>query len=170
MTTPNIIVADKTPYIEKLDQKLGYQYMFLRPRRWGKSTFLQTLAVYYNKAKKDSFNDIFGQLYIGKHPTPARSSLLILLFDFSSISCLGDRPRTQVNFDRVIDTSLRRFLLENAKFLGDPDIEKLMEGNGSQCLERVLVSSSALGEPSASLTNYSGTCRWEGRETFRWGR
>ena len=86
VTKPNAIFADKTMYIAKFDQEEEYQYMFLRPRRWG--NFLQTLGSYYDKGNKDSFDEIFGQLYIGKHPTPYRSSLLCLLFDFSSISVI----------------------------------------------------------------------------------
>ena len=52
--------------------------MYLRPRRWDKSTFLQTLPNYYGKNKADEFEDTFDQLYTGKHPTPSRSSLLVL--------------------------------------------------------------------------------------------
>ena len=147
VTKPNIIIIDKTRYIAKLDQKAEYQYMFLRPPRWGKSTFLQTLARYYDKSSKDMFDDTFGWQYIGKHPTPYRSSLLVLVFDFSSISVLGTHDRTMADFDRVITTSLCRFLATNAKFLGDPSVENLMHGNGTECLERVLVGSSAFGDP-----------------------
>ena len=126
VTEPNTIIADKTMYITKLDREEEYQYVSLRPRRWGKSAFLQTLGSYYDKGNKDSFDEIFGQLYIGKHPTPYRSSLLCLLFDFSSISVI-ELMRMMGDFDRVISASLRRFLVKNAKFLGDPDIERLMK-------------------------------------------
>ena len=87
-------------------------------------------------------------MYIGKHPTPCQSSLLVLLFDFSSIS----PGQTQESFNLVMVSSLWRFLRINAQFLrineqflGSPDIEKLTEGSGSECLDRVLVSS-AVGD------------------------
>ena len=85
----NVIAVDKTAYIGLLDEDQRYRYMFLRPRRWGKSTFLQTLANYYDKTKKEHFYHIFGDLYIGKHPTWGRNSLLVLQFDFSSVSALA---------------------------------------------------------------------------------
>jgi hypothetical protein len=129
-----------------LDEKHQYQYMFLRPRRWGKSTFLQTLADYYDKRKTDSFDSTFGQLYIGKHPTNARSAFLVLTFDFTSISVLATLQRTIEDFDGMMNSTLRDFLDKNAAFLGNPDIENLMIGNGGQCLDRVLVSSPAFGD------------------------
>jgi len=48
-TYPHLIAADKTPYIEILDRKPKYQYSYLRPRRFGKSTFLQMLESYYDQ-------------------------------------------------------------------------------------------------------------------------
>jgi len=134
-------MADKTHFIEKLDKNPEYQYMFLRPRRWGKSTFLQTLAAYYDKSKKDSFYDTFGQLYIGKNPTPFRNTLLVLLFDFSTITVLDNHDDTKQNFNSAIKGTLQTFLLKNEEFLGNPDIEALMAGSGRDALDRVLVSS-----------------------------
>ena len=60
--------------------------MFLRPRRWGKSTFLNMLAAYYDVKTEGSFKEVFGGLHIGKAPTKSRNSHLILLFDFSTIA------------------------------------------------------------------------------------
>ncbi|CAG8746942.1 600_t:CDS:2, partial [Acaulospora colombiana] len=97
----NLIAADKTRYIELLDHTPKYSYMFLRPRRWGKSTFLQTLTDYYDKTKKDSFNDIFGDLYIGKHPTADRNRLLVLRFDFSEVSGADTNEGIEKSFNRM---------------------------------------------------------------------
>src|SRR4051812_38290588 len=77
---PSTIVADKTRFIPL--EENPFEYIFLRPRRWGKSTFL---AAYYDVKTKDSFKEIFSGLHIGKAPTKSRNSYLILLFDFSSI-------------------------------------------------------------------------------------
>jgi hypothetical protein len=114
--------------------------MFLRPRRWGKSTFLQTLADYYDKTKADAFNDTFGQLYIGKKPTRYRSSLLVLLFDFSTISTLDTLQETRREFNDTINLALEGFLTNSAKFLGNPDKVTLIKESGAQSLRRVLVS------------------------------
>src|SRR5271155_5771935 len=82
---PSAIVADKTHFIPLLEEE-PFEYMFLRPRRWGKSTFLNMLAAYYDVKTKDSFEEIFGGLCIGKAPTKFRNSHIILLFNFSTIT------------------------------------------------------------------------------------
>jgi hypothetical protein len=122
--TPGILAADKTWYIEELDKSLQYEYMFLRPWRWGKSTFLQTLASYYDKTKAAEFEDIFGQLYIGKHPTPSRNSLLVLLFDFSLIQTADNFEKS---FHQTLNRFLRTFLIKNAEFLGYPDPDDFLK-------------------------------------------
>jgi hypothetical protein len=35
-----------------------FEYMFLRLRRWGKSTFLNMLAAYYDVETRDSFEEV----------------------------------------------------------------------------------------------------------------
>jgi len=136
-----MLAADKTMYIEELDKSVQYAYMFLRPRRWGKSTFLQTLANYYDKNKSAFFEETFGQLYIGKHPTASRSSLLVLLFDFSVVQT-ADQFRD--GFHRTLNRFLRTFLDNNAKFLGYPDSQTVIkDGDVAESMERVLVSTFA---------------------------
>jgi len=136
----NLIAADKTRYIELLDKSPKYQYMFLRPRRWGKSTFLQTLTDYYDKGKKDYFNDIFGGLYIGKNPTSGRNSLLVLRFDFSTVSGTSTPNTMREQFDRMINIELERFLKQNQAFLGGLKLDLIDNTDGAKSLIRVLVS------------------------------
>jgi hypothetical protein len=137
--TPGILAADKTMYIEELDKSREYQYMFLRPPRWGRSTFLQMLADYYDKSKARKFDDTFGQLYIGKHPTPCRSSLLVLLFDFSSIQTFDEIDQS---FNDQLNESLREFLTSNGKLLEYPNPEELIRDRATESLEAVLVGAS----------------------------
>jgi hypothetical protein len=40
---------------------------------------------YYDINRKDEFDELFGNLYIGKHPTPERNSYAVLKFDFSGL-------------------------------------------------------------------------------------
>lgn len=114
--------------------------MFLRPRRWGKSTFLQTLIDYYDKTKKDCFNDIFGDLYIGKHPTSDRSTLLVLRFDFSTVSGTSTPNTMKEQFDRTINNELKGFLEQNQAFLGGLKLELVDNSDGVKSLMAVLVS------------------------------
>ncbi|TDL23086.1 DUF1703-domain-containing protein [Rickenella mellea] len=135
VTTSDLIAADKTQYIEKLDSSSTYHYMFLRPRRWGKSTFLRTLTDYYDKYTADTFNDKFGQLYIGKNPTPSHNTLLILFFDFSSIRTASYEVM-QLDFDAYVLRTLRKFLVKYKDLLGGPDPETL-PNRGSDALDDV---------------------------------
>ena len=70
--------TDKIPLLEKSDFQL-----FIRPRRFGKSLVLSMLENYYDVAKKDEFESIFGNLKIGKNPTDLRNSYLIFHFKYS---------------------------------------------------------------------------------------
>ncbi|MCP4702544.1 MAG: AAA family ATPase, partial [Gammaproteobacteria bacterium] len=61
--------TDRIPLIEEA----GQQLIFLRPRRFGKSLWLSVLENYYDNARADNFEKVFGHLAIGKNPTPNRS-------------------------------------------------------------------------------------------------
>jgi hypothetical protein len=139
--TPNIITADKTKYIEILDRSSQYQFLFLRPPRWGKTTFLAMLADYYDKNKKSKFTRTFSELYIGKNPTSSASALLVLKFNFATISVLATDEVVQKSFDSELNFRLTSFLEDNAEFLDNPDITKLINhASGVESLRRVLVS------------------------------
>jgi len=136
---PKIIAADKTQYIEALDKDSEYQYLFLRPRRCGKSTFLQTLASYYDKSMSGEFEDIFRDLYIGRNRTAAASSL-VLCFDFSRISVLNSTEFTVQLFNDNINETPRHFLVKNWNFLQPFDLEALLvKLNAAISLTKVLV-------------------------------
>ena len=118
-----------------------FEYMFLRPRRWGKSTFLNMLAAYYDVKTKDSFEEIFGGLHIGKVPTVSRNSHLILLFDFLSITPTGSFMGNCQSIFKHISLTLRRFLLKYQDILGNALPEEYIIPNDiATSLENVLVS------------------------------
>ena len=97
----NRYYVDKTMFIPKLEE-FKYQ-MFLRPRRFGKSLMLNMLAAYYDVVMKDSFDELFGGLYIGDNPTEERNKYLILKFNFSGID--PDETKVQDSFNtNVLDT------------------------------------------------------------------
>ena len=56
-----------------------YQF-FIRPRKFGKSLFLSLLTNYYDIRKTAKFERLFGDLYIGKNPTPRRNSYAVINF------------------------------------------------------------------------------------------
>jgi len=149
------IVADKTNFIPLLEQR-PFQYMFLRPRRWGKSTFLNMLAAYYDVKTKDSFKEFFGGLDIGKAPTKSRNSHLILLFDFSSITSVGSPEEVKRSvFDNISD-SLQGFLLKYGDILGGALLEEyIVPGRTAASLRNVLVSKVGAGVYHGTKRNNS---------------
>jgi Predicted AAA-ATPase len=137
---PGTIVADKTHFIPLLE-KNPFQYMFLRPRRWGKSTFLNMLAAYYDIKEKDSFQEIFGGLYIGSAPTKSRNSHLILHFDFSTITPIGPFEQISRSIFDNISWSLRKLLFKYQDVLGNGSPEEYIIPNEiAISLRNVLVS------------------------------
>lgn len=70
----NYYYVDKTPfipYLERIDTPV-----FLRPRRFGKSLFTEMLRWYYDINAQPLFDRIFGNLYIGKYPTPCGTAFI----------------------------------------------------------------------------------------------
>jgi len=78
----NQYYVDKTMYIPMLEDQPDY-LIFIRPRRFGKSLFLSMLETYYDCNLKDQFKELFGELWIGSHPTPLQGEFQVLTLDFS---------------------------------------------------------------------------------------
>ncbi len=96
---------DKTDYIAKLETVKNP--VFLRPRRFGKSLWCRILECYYNIRQKDDFDRLFGDTWIGKHPTPLRNSFFVLHLDFSTVDPGGDIADIEKSFDFVCNTELQ---------------------------------------------------------------
>jgi hypothetical protein len=113
------------------------------------------LANYYDKSKADEFEDTFGQLYIGRRPTRDRSSLLVLVFDFSSIPALAKIDETRRSLNQTINETLAEFLRQNKQYLLDSEAKDyILDYDASGSLFRVFVSRYHVLKPSAlSLTN-----------------
>ena len=78
--------VDKTRYIEALEN-YGDDYSFIvRPRRFGKTLFTNTLEAYYDEFMAKDFEKNFAGTYIGKHKTPLASCFRTIHFDFSGIA------------------------------------------------------------------------------------
>ena len=87
--TENYYYIDKTKFIEILENYGSRYLFFLRPRRFGKSLFISMLHSYYDIKAKEQFNQLFGNTYIGKNPTPLKSSFPVLRFNFSMVAING---------------------------------------------------------------------------------
>jgi len=75
--------VDKTEYIAKLEQVSNPIY--LRPRRFGKSFLCSMLEFYYDLNHKERFQELFGDTWIGQHPTGKQNQYIVLRLNFSTI-------------------------------------------------------------------------------------
>jgi len=104
----NCYYIDKTQYIERLETHESWYPVFLRPRKFGKSLWIDTLAAYYDIRRKDDFERLFGDLYIGRNPTPLRNSYCILRFNFSGIQT-SDEALLKSDFRNKLMVALDHF-------------------------------------------------------------
>ena len=81
----NFYYVDKTMFIPRLEFASSYLFL-VRPRRFGKSLMLSMLKAYYDVNMKDSFDKLFGDLWIGSHPTPYKNYYAVLHLDFSLVT------------------------------------------------------------------------------------
>jgi len=96
--------VDRTAYIRELEQR-GRPLVFLRPRRFGKSLWLDTLANYYDLTRRDEFEELFGDLDVGQRPTPLRNSYFIMTWDFSELGARGDAKEIAEDLNEYVNRS-----------------------------------------------------------------
>ena len=101
--------VDKTKYIEQLENLAEKRIIFLRPRKFGKTLFTSVIENYYDVKKKDKFEKLFGETYIGKNPTKLKNSYYILKFNFSGINTKDDETTMEGFKEKVID-AIQRFI------------------------------------------------------------
>lgn len=102
---------DKTPYIRLLEQRADF-LLFVRPRRFGKSLFIDMLRCYYDSNMKDRFQQLFGELDIGKNPTKGANAYWVLSLNFSR---LGKKPEETIAaaFERYMRAQLAAFVRQH---------------------------------------------------------
>ena len=106
----NIYYVDKTMYIPMLE-KQARNLFFIRPRRFGKSVFLGMLHAYYDIRTKDKFQQWFGNLWIGSHPTETQGKYQVLHLDFSQVGGTIEKLEEKFNFylGVELDAFVRRY-------------------------------------------------------------
>ena len=103
----NQYYVDKTMYLPLLENQPS-SIIFIRPRRFGKSIFLSMLHAYYDCSKKKKFQTLFGDLWVGKHPTPLQGRYQVLHLDFSYVG--GSIDKLEENFDMYLRVKLDGFM------------------------------------------------------------
>ena len=115
--TENYLYVDKTRFIEMIENESNSYHFLIRPRKFGKTMFLSMLRHYYDVCYADRFDTLFGDLYIGKNPTPKRNSLFVIRFSFSGLDT-STTEKFQSSFTSAIRGSIDFFLVEH-RFLLD---------------------------------------------------
>ena len=104
-------------------------FFFIRPRRFGKSLTVNMLQHYYDILAKDKFDALFGDLYIGKHPTRDRNSYLVLYLNFSGI--VGELHNYRKGLDAHCQTMFDYFCDIYADYLPKGIKEELDKKEGA---------------------------------------
>lgn len=114
--TQNYYYVDKTMYIPKLEDSHNNLFC-IRPRRFGKSVLLSMLHAYYDCRTKDKFQEWFGDLWIGKHPTPLQGRYQILHLDFSQVG--GTIEDLEEKFNFYLGVQLNGFVRDYLEFYSE---------------------------------------------------
>ena len=114
--TQNYYYVDKTMYIPKLEDSHNNLFC-IRPRRFGKSVLLSMLHAYYDCRTKDKFQEWFGDLWIGKNPTPLQGRYQILHLDFSQVG--GTIENLEEKFNFYLGVQLNGFVRDYLEFYSE---------------------------------------------------
>ena len=118
----NQYYVDKTMYIPMLEDQPDY-LIFIRPRRFGKSLFLSMLETYYDCNLKDQFKELFGELWIGSHPTPLQGEFQVLTLDFSQVG--RDIEHLEENFNSYCGFCFDSFMRRYKEYYGEKVAEQV---------------------------------------------
>lgn len=118
----NQYYVDKTMYIPKLEEEADSLF-FIRPRRFGKSLLLSMMCAYYDINQSDRFEELFGKLWIGSHPTPYQGKFQVLFLDFSKIG--GDIKDLKENFNNYCNIRLDNFIERYKRAYRPEIVEKI---------------------------------------------
>ena len=116
----NKYLVDKTMFFEKMERAGNFLFL-VRPRRFGKSLFLDMLESYYDINQKDNFQELFKGLYVADHPTKEQGEFLVMHLDFSIVG--SDLEDLYENFNRYLSQRCLLFANKYAAYYPDDFME-----------------------------------------------
>ena len=136
---------DKTAYIERLESITDRFLFFVRPRRFGKSLFLDMLARYYDINTKDNFEKWFGDLYIGSHPTELANAYQVMKLDFSQVVKQTGRDLEE-KFNVYLFSRFKAFIRNYLPFYTGRGLERYLEGGtAGEAFDDIVTAAADLG-------------------------
>ena len=124
----NCYYVDKTRFIEKVERANKF-FFFIRPRRFGKSLTMSMLHHYYDINAADKFERLYGDLYIGKHPTPNHNKYLIIYLNFAVVN--ADLGNYRSSLDAHCRTEFVMFCNRYARLLPANLKEDVLKEDGA---------------------------------------
>ena len=119
----NLYYVDKTMYLPLVEDQPANLFL-VRPRRFGKSIFLSMLYSYYDCAQKEKFQTLFGNLWIGSHPTPLQGKYQVLYLDFSQIT--GKIDVLEERFNAYLCIKLDGFMRTYSDLYTDDEVTAIL--------------------------------------------
>ena len=119
----NLYLVDKTMFFEKLELAGNFFY-FVRPRRFGKSLFLNMLEAYYDINEKDNFNELFKGMYVEQHPTKEMGQFQVLHLDFSLVG--SNLDRLEEDFNRYCGSEVDSFIESYQRFYEPHIVQRVL--------------------------------------------
>ena len=123
----NSYYVDKTAFIPYFETAAKY-IMFLRPRRFGKTLFMNMLAAYYDVLEKDNYEQNFGGLDIYNHTTPNQGKYMILKFSFASVD--SRKENVEDSFNTLVFDTIAAFVDRYEKYLPENAADYIAGANG----------------------------------------
>ena len=118
----NLYFVDKTMFFEKMERAGNFLFL-VRPRRFGKSLFLDMLETYYDINEKDNFQELFKGLYVADHPTPEQGEFQVLHLDFSLVG--SDLDNLYENFNTYCGQVMDSFIDTYQRYYNPQIVEKV---------------------------------------------
>ena len=133
----HLYYVDKTMYLPLLESQ-PRNLFFIRPRRFGKSLFISMMQTYYDKAMAEEFDNLFGDLWIGQHPTRLKNRYQVLYLDFSRAG--GNMERLEENFNTYCCGRINQFIKQYRSDYPKEDVQQILQSkhgkNGVDCYSK----------------------------------
>ena len=115
-------LVDKSMFFEKMENA-GHFLFLVRPRRFGKSLFLDMLEAYYDINEKDNFQKLFKGMYVADHPTTEQGEFQVLHLDFSMVG--SDLENLYENFNKYCGAVVDDFIDSYQRLYSPQAIERI---------------------------------------------
>ena len=122
--------VDKSHIIKSLDSEAVSKYpVLLRPRRFGKSTFVQMLKCFYDISYKDRYEELFKGTAIYDEHLDSHNTYHVINFDFSGIS--GKKEDIILrSFIIAIESGITEFMVHYPDFVFNTSEEDKLTPSG----------------------------------------